>query len=72
MIEIVVENDNIISKGHARFNCKGQDIVCAGVSAIIENYKLYDNPSKDIKDFVFFCLSNIAETYPNHVSVIER
>lgn len=72
MIEIVVENDTITATGHANFNTKGKDIVCAGVSAIIENYKLYDNPSKDVKDFVYFSLCNIAETYPDYVSVIKR
>lgn len=72
MIEIVVENDTITATGHAKYAEHGSDIVCAGVSAIIENYKLYDNPSKDIKDFVCFSLCNIAETYPDYVSVIER
>lgn len=72
MIEIVIENGNITATGHARFDVKGKDIVCAGVSAIIKNYELYDNPNKDITDFVIFSLKNIAETYPDYVSVIER
>lgn len=71
LIEIVVENNVITScTGHAKYAEYGSDIVCAGVSAIIKNYELYDNPSEDITRFVIFSLKNIAETYPSNVSVV--
>ena len=36
MIEVTYQNNHIIIKGHANFAPIGQDIVCAGVSTLVQ------------------------------------
>ena len=61
MVNIVVEksngNINISVKGHAGYLWRGQDIVCAGVSATIQSALLG--------------LEEISKNYPKHVTYIE-
>lgn len=40
MIRIIAGRDKIVLSGHAGYAPKGQDIVCAAVSALTENLKL--------------------------------
>ena len=70
MISILFDDENleIKAKGHANYSIKGYDIVCAGVSSLIENYKLYEK-NKEVYDFLKFSLRNLEESYPNNVEI---
>lgn len=35
MVQIIIQQDCIEIKGHANFSKKNQDIVCAGISAVV-------------------------------------
>ena len=59
MIKVTIdmsEGISIKTTGHANYAPYGEDIVCAGVSAILQTAVLG--------------LENIAENYPSHVEVI--
>lgn len=58
----------IKASGHAGYANKGFDIVCSAVSALIENYNMYEK-NKEVYDFVKFSLENIKESYPNNLNI---
>lgn len=62
MVTIIVTDDGDTMKieisGHANYAPKGQDIVCAAISAIAETAVLG--------------LKGVAETYPRHVRVLDK
>lgn len=53
MIEIILENDTnkrrLLVQGHAGFAKNGEDIVCAGVSALVGAYGMYVSKLCDVK-----------------------
>lgn len=40
MIQITIDKDSLEAAGHARYAQRGKDIVCAGVSALIDAFSL--------------------------------
>lgn len=71
MISILFDDENLEVKadGHAEYAPKGYDIVCASVSGLIENYRLYEK-NKKVYDFLKFSLCNLEKSYPNNVKII--
>ena len=71
MISILFDDENLEVKadGHAEYAPRGYDIVCAGVSSLIENYRLYEK-NKEVYDFLKFSLRNLEESYPNNIRIV--
>lgn len=90
MIEVLISNGfsyRIELKGHANYAPSGQDIVCAGVSTLVETLSTFVGVKKeedvivletndyDLRDYMCFAeqgIRLIAEQYPNNVKVVEE
>lgn len=57
-MKITITENSILVEGHADYAEYGNDIVCAGVSAILQSAQLG--------------IINIAEQYPQHVKIIRE
>jgi uncharacterized protein YsxB (DUF464 family) len=84
LITITVKGRNITTKGHADYAENGKDIVCSAVSILMQTLAIRSNSvqkskgsmsiyTKDIAalELIVEGLKLIAETYPEHVEVIE-
>ena len=71
MIDITMNDSTyeIKAEGHAGYAKKGFDIVCAGVSCLIENYEMYER-NEEVYKFIKFSLKNLEESYPDNVNII--
>ena len=58
MITVKITDNSIVIEGHANYAEYGSDIVCAGVSVLLQSAQLG--------------IINIAEQYPQHVRVIRE
>jgi len=58
MITVTITNNSLKIEGHADYAEYGNDIVCAGVSAILQSAQLG--------------IINIAEQYPQNVKIIRE
>lgn len=83
MIKVVYDRaePSIKAEGHAGYAPAGQDIVCAGVSALLETLAMYatqvrDNGTFEISggdtslyDFCAFGIAEISEKFPENVII---
>lgn len=52
MIKITVRKDYIKAEGHAGYGESGKDIVCSGVSTLLQTLELYSNVVKKEKGLI--------------------
>ena len=84
MIAISVRKDGITVSGHAGYAPAGQDIVCAGVSALTSDkikykispggvdieYRNLSEKTKTLVDSFFIGIIMIADEFPDYVRVM--
>ena len=70
MIEVIYDRDvpSISASGHAGYAPAGQDIVCAGVSALLETLAMYATDTS-LYDFAAGGIAEISEKYPENVII---
>lgn len=83
MIEVIYDRGvpSISASGHAGYALAGQDIVCAGVSALLETLAMYATDVHDkgnfvisggdtsLYDFAAGGIAEISEKYPENVII---